>query len=100
MDNFRNLIIRPVLQRLLWVAFAILFFYSGLFFTEWLLETQTFAGGGLRWALVGLFPVLVPLFFLVNRRFGCAGGTCRVPTAGVADSRHQARVSTPRMPGA
>ena len=101
MDNLRNLVLRPFFRRVLWVAFAILFFYSGLFFTEWLMAPDTFAGGALRWGLVGSFPVLVPLFFVVNRHFGCASGACRLPASRAGDQREQrTRVSTLRMPGA
>lgn len=65
----------PLGQRLLWVLFAILFYYAGLAFTTWLLQPEAFAGG-LRWILVALFPILLPAFFVVNRRLGCASGSC------------------------
>jgi hypothetical protein len=101
MNKLRNLVTRPFFRRALWLAFAVLFFYSGLYFTEWLLEPEIFAGGPLRWALVVLFPLLVPLFFVVNRRFGCASGSCAV--AANPDHRTDKRgtgVKIMRMPGA
>jgi hypothetical protein len=57
-----NTIVIAIAGRVIWVLFAFVFFYSGLFTTEWLLEPEHFAGGW-RWVLVGLFPVLVPAFF-------------------------------------
>jgi hypothetical protein len=81
--------------RLIWVAFAVVFFYSGLFTTEWLLEPEQFAGGW-RWILVGLFPVLVPAFFVVNRRYGCASGACRTGTRALGGGSAPVK----RMPGA
>jgi hypothetical protein len=65
----------PLARRMLWVVFAILFYYSGLNFTIWLLEPENFAGG-VDWVWVALFPVLLPAFFLVNRHLGCASGRC------------------------
>ena len=65
-----------ILGKIVWVAFSILFFYSGLFFTEWLLDAEAFAGGW-RWIMIVAFPFLVPAMFMVNRRFGCAAGTCK-----------------------
>jgi hypothetical protein len=63
-------------MRLVWLLFAILFYQSGLNFTQWLLEPASFAGG-LAWFWVALFPFLVPMFFIVNRYLGCASGLCR-----------------------
>lgn len=68
-----------------WVGFAIVFFYSGLFFTEWLLDDGF--GGGWRWILVAVFPLLVPAFFVVNRRYGCASGACSIKRGGDRVSR-------------
>jgi len=61
---------------LIWLGFAIVFYQSGLAFTTWLLEPEHFAGS-IDWFWVVLFPVLVPAFFVVNRRYGCASGACR-----------------------
>lgn len=69
-------LVRSVFNKILWIGFSIVFFYSGLFFTEWLLDTETFAGGW-RWIMVLVFPLLVPAFFIVNRRYGCAAGACK-----------------------
>ena len=90
-----NSIVQAIVGRLIWVMFAFVFFYSGLFTTEWLFEPEKFAGGW-RWILVGLFPVLVPAFFVVNRRYGCASGSCR----GRACSPDAAVPPVKRMPGA
>lgn len=62
---------------LVWVGFAIVFYKSGETFTVWLLEPGQLAGG-LQWIWIALFPLLLPLFFVVNRRFGCASGACAV----------------------
>lgn len=98
MSNLQNLLLRPIFGRVVWVAFAIVFFYSGLYFTEWLLEPGKFAGGW-RWLGVAAFPFLLPAFFVVNRRYGCASGACRVPSAGI-DEKKGDRISVPPMPGA
>ena len=90
-----NAIVKAIAGRLIWILFAFVFFYSGLFTTEWLLEPDTFAGGW-RWILVGLFPVLVPAFFKVNRRFGCASGACMGRTC----PNEKKELSIKQMPGA
>ena len=69
------LVRRPMLNRVLWVLFAIAFFQSGMAFTTLLLETERFAGG-MDWLWVSLFPILLPAFFVVNRRLGCGAGRC------------------------
>ncbi len=74
----RNVFGHPLAKRLLWVVFAILFYYSGLNFTVWLLEPENFAGGMHR-VWLALFPVLLAAFFPVNRKLGCASGTCKIP---------------------
>jgi hypothetical protein len=84
-----------VTGHLVWLLFAVVFFYSGLYATEWLLAPDSFAGGW-RWVLVAGFPLLLPMFFVVNRRFGCASGACRVPPAG---DRNKS-IPMIRMPGA
>ena len=92
---------RPLLRRILWLLFAVLFFYAGLYFTEWLLEPDTFAGSPLRWALIALFPFLVPLFFYVNGRLGCGGGSCGISSkSGDPEARTDAGTHIMRMPGA
>ncbi len=65
----------PLVQRLIWVLFAVFFYYAGLAFTTWLLQPDAFQGG-YQWILVVVFPLLVPAFFIVNRRLGCASGHC------------------------
>ncbi len=101
MNQLRNLMYRPFFRRLLWLVFTVLFFYSGLYFTEWIFEPDTFAGGPLRWALVALFPLLVPLFFIVNRRFGCASGSCGLsPSPDHGTDKRGTGMNIMRMPGA
>lgn len=68
---------RPVLRLLAWLLFAVLFYYSGEQFMLWLLKPERFAGGW-RWLLAGLFPLLVPAFFVVNHRLGCGRGVCTI----------------------
>ncbi len=90
-----NPVLHALSGRLIWVAFAVVFFYSGLFASEWLLEPEQFAGGW-RWILVGLFPLLVPAFFVVNRRYGCASGACRTGTRTLGGGNAPVK----QMPGA
>jgi hypothetical protein len=68
-------------RQLIWVAFAIVFYQSGLTATTWLLEPENFRGG-IDWLWLGLFPALLPLFFVVNRLCGCASGACAAPGKG------------------
>ncbi len=91
----RNFIAHPLAKRLLWVVFAIVFYYSGLNFTVWLLEPENFAGG-MDWVWVALFPVLLPAFFLVNRRLGCTGGRC---ASGACEIPGKPDNPPDRMPG-
>lgn len=65
----------PVVRWLIWIVFAMVFYRSGLTATVWLMEPESF-NGGIDWLWLLLFPVLVPLFFVVNRHFGCASGSC------------------------
>ncbi len=64
-----------LVKQTVWIGFAIVFYQSGYAFTLWLVEPENFTGG-LQWVGVGLFPVLLPLFFVVNRFCGCATGRC------------------------
>lgn len=89
-----NTLVHAVAGRMIWLAFAFVFFYSGLFTTEWLLEPEQFEGGW-RWILVALFPVLVPAFFVVNKRYGCASGAC----AGRTCSSASRQAAVKQMPG-
>jgi hypothetical protein len=59
-----------------YLGFAILFYKSGESFTVWLLQPAPIVGAS-QWVWIALFPVLLPLFFVVNRRFGCASAACR-----------------------
>ena len=91
----RNSVDHPLARRLLWVVFAILFYYSGLNFTVWLLEPNNFAGG-MDWLGVALFPVLLPAFFPINRRLGCASGRC---ASGACETARKTDYPPDRMPG-
>ncbi len=92
MNNFAA---HPVVRRMLWMVFAVLFYYSGLSFTGWLLEPESFMGG-MDWVWVAMFPVLLLAFFPVNRHLGCASGRCA--TGECADPQRPGYPSD-RMPG-
>lgn len=74
----------PIVKRLLWMLFAVLFYQSGMAFTLWLLNPASFAGAQ-QWVWLVLFPVFLPAFFLVNRYLGCASGCARDPQEAQAD---------------
>ena len=65
----------PLLARVVWVVYALLFYQSGLTATVWLLEPERF-NGGIDWLWLILSPIVLPMLFLVNRHLGCAGGYC------------------------
>lgn len=69
------IISNPLMRWPIWLGFAAVFFQSGTTFTAWALAPQSFAGGA-AWIWVGAFPILLAAFFVVNRRFGCASGSC------------------------
>jgi hypothetical protein len=71
---------------LVWLGFAIVFYKSGETFTVWLLQPGQIAGG-FEWIWIALFPVLLPVFFIVNRRFGCASGACAARNGSGAGAR-------------
>jgi hypothetical protein len=74
--NLQTLLNRyPLLRRLGWVIFAILFYMCGERFTIWLVEPEQFQGG-LDWLGVILFPIVLILFFMSGRYLGCATGQC------------------------
>jgi len=89
----------PLARGALWVLFAIVFYNSGLAFTIWLLGPEEISSPE-DWLWVLLFPALLPAFFLVNRRLGCASGTCGT---GSGKGKSQDQESQPRgsdrMPG-
>ena len=60
----------PLLKRLAWIGFAVVFYNAGQAFTVLVLEPDNFAGG-LDWIWLIAFPLLLPLFFIINRRL-CA----------------------------
>lgn len=86
------LIRRPLINRCLWILFAIAFFQSGMAFTTWALQPESFRGGS-DWLWAILFPILLPAFFIVNRRLGCGTGHCTAKaceqTESTPGSRHQ-----------
>ncbi|MFQ5755871.1 MAG: hypothetical protein ACE5H7_07210 [Acidiferrobacterales bacterium] len=79
----------PVFKWLIWLLFAALFYKSGETFTVWVMEPERLQSGA-EWMWIILFPLLVPVFFVVNRRLGCASGSC--PTA-------SGRIDTGHFPG-
>lgn len=74
-SQLKALLTHPLTRRVYWVIYAVLFYQAGLAFTTWLLQPESFAGGG-DWFWLALFPLLLPGFFIVNRYLGCATGTC------------------------
>ncbi len=97
----RNPVLQAVTRRLIWVAFAAVFFYSGLYFTEWLLQPESFAGGAIRRVLAAFFPFLLPVSFLVNKKFGCASGACAADRCRVGPvGSDRQRIEIMHMPGA
>ncbi len=92
MNNFMG---NPLARGMLWVVFAVLFYYSGLSFTVWLLEPENFPGGG-DWIWVALFPALLPAFFRVNRHLRCANGRCASGECGISTKPDY---PSDRMPG-
>lgn len=80
---------RPLVARLAWLLFAVIFYKSGETFTVWLLAPEGIAGA-MQWFWAGLFPVLLPAFFIINRHLGCATGAC---------APGQCRIGTDRPPG-
>ncbi len=97
----QNPVLAAASRRIFWVMFAVLFFYSGLYFTQWLLQPDAFSGGPFRGLLAASFPFLLPLSFFVNKRLGCAAGSCRARryrAVRTGDDREKIRIM--RMPGA
>ncbi len=88
-------------KRILWVIFAVLFYQSGLTFTIFVMTPEKFAGGW-QWLWVGLFPILLPAFFIVNRYLGCATGQCHTGTCEIEGTKQSSNKEAPqfdRMPG-
>ncbi len=71
----RELLTHPAAKPIYWTVFAILFYNSGLAFTIWMLQPESFKGG-IDWLWLSLFPLMLPAFFVVNRYCGCASGSC------------------------
>ncbi|GMT48840.1 MAG: hypothetical protein IEMM0008_0379 [bacterium] len=90
----------PLIRPMVWILFAVLFYYSGLSFTTLLLEPEQFVGG-FHWLLIVLFPILVPLFFVVGRYAGCASGACDTQTQAknLQSEQEDRDVFTGNMPG-
>ncbi len=88
----------PLLRRLAWVLFAAVFYTSGLAATTWLLEPERLDGlADTLWALA--FPLLLPAFFRVNGRLGCAGGPCRQGRCAPPSKDEKGIPYPDRMPG-
>ena len=66
----------PLLKRVAWLIFAILFYLCGERFTVWLVEPERFQGG-IDWLGVVLFPFALILFFRSGRYLGCTTGQCQ-----------------------
>ncbi len=96
--ELQRLVSTPLGRRLSWVMFAVLFYLSGEAVTVWLLEPQEF-GGGWQWLWLGLFPVLLPAFFLLQRFFGCSGGQCQIDTSPTTQKKPTNLFYTNRPPG-
>lgn len=86
---------RPVINRCMWILFAIAFFQSGMAFTTLALEPESFRGGS-DWLWAILFPMLIPAFFIVNRRLGCGTAPCWTKAGGqmpaTTKPNHEARL--------
>jgi hypothetical protein len=87
LTGLRSAIGHPVNRRLVWFAFLIAFYQSGLEFTTLVLEPDTFEGG-IQWLWAGSFPLMLPAFFYVSRWIGCGSGAC---STGVFDSAQPER---------
>lgn len=106
-DKALELLLHPLGKRVMWVFFAILFYQSGLTFTIWLIEPHNFHDSRMEWAQVLIFPLLVPAFFWVNKRLGCATGSCASGECEVPDLKKGGKKPnddddeffTTRMPG-
>lgn len=85
----RAITANPVFKWFIWLLFAALFYKSGETFTIWVMEPEHLQGGA-GWIWITLFPLLVPIFFVVNRRLGCASGSCPIRSS---------RIVTGRFPG-
>ena len=97
-QQFQRFLYSPLGRRLIWVIFAVLFYLSGEAVTIWLLESQEFSGGW-QWLWLGLFPILLPAFFLLQRFFGCSGGQCQIDTAPPAQKKPTDLFYMNRPPG-
>ena len=97
-QQFQRFLYSPLGRRLIWVIFAVLFYLSGEAVTIWLLESQEFSGGW-QWLWLGLFPVLLPAFFLLQRFFGCSGGQCQIDAAPPAQKKPTDLFYMNRPPG-
>ncbi len=84
-------------RRLLWFGFAAIFYLSGQTTTLWLLEPENFAGG-MDWFWLALFPILLPLFFVIQRHSGCASGRCQRPDARQKKKPGPHDIIYPRIP--
>ncbi len=68
---------RHLLGRAFHIAYVAALCWAGLAFAGWLLELERFDGTLAQWIGVFAFPLMAPLYFYVDYRFGCASGVCR-----------------------
>jgi hypothetical protein len=86
--GLRSAIRHPVTRRLVWFAFLIAFYQSGLGFTTLVFEPDAFEGGA-QWLWASSFPLMLPAYFRVNRWIGCGSGACSTGT--LNDARPERR---------
>jgi hypothetical protein len=98
-SNSPDAMAHPMMRRLIWVLFAILFYQSGMVFTTWLLEPEHLTDG-LDWLWLVAFPILLPGFFMVNGQLGCVSGECPTrPSSTEPEGNADSIPYSDRMPG-
>lgn len=91
-----TLLHHPLIRRIGWILYAIVFYISGESFVIWLLEPHNFSGGA-RWLGVAAFPVLFIGFFFIQRHLGCASSQCPVDGASGNPSKDSTYLPPPGM---
>ena len=97
LEKEKKIFKHPLMGRVYWGAYAVLFYNAGLSFTTWLMQPESFAGGP-EWLWVALFPPLLVGFFFVNRRLGCGAPGCGLGTEKPGSGGRSIEYSG-RMPG-
>ena len=74
LEKEKKIFKHPLMGRVYWGAYAVLFYNAGLSFTTWLMQPESFAGGP-EWLWVALFPPLLVGFFICEppARLRCTG---------------------------